>query len=395
MNDRVSTALTVAWISLGGMSCGNAEPVRTASLPMTSGGVPSAEASEKAPPPKSQEEKAQAPQAPGAAPVSHPVPASQPSSPTRTGGATAPVKEESGAPSTRSSLAAPLPKPLIKTHFNKGAGKYVFRDRAWDLAQIKKAFNGVIVSYDDPQLVSDLRAAGLAAFVEFDAKDDMATGQRAQKAVAAIIRQVKLNPGTIAGIRVADRLNEKLSLERAVEYLRVTGGVFHREIPGVPVVVDVEDWELTCGLPGQSSCLTHKFTSYSNCIDAVLIELHKTGYVDGFELAVNLKQNDAGVMEKAIEKARRMFPPPFLIYARTASLSFEEDAYPGDASMARKQVAAFIDAPLRAGADGIDLWAWHRPFKSELRTFLNKDSLGNPLWEEMIRAYSQASSPGR
>ncbi len=285
-------------------------------------------------------------------------------------------------------LQAPLPKPAIKTHFNKGANKYVFKDRAWDLAQIKKAFNTVIVSYDDPQLISDIRAAGLAAIVEFDAKDDP-TGKKAHAAVAAIVRQVKLNPGTIAGIRVADRLNEKLTTERAIEYLRLTGGAFHREIPGVPVIVDVEDWELTCGLPGQGSCLTHKFTAYSNCIDATLIELYKTGLVDGYELSVNLKKDDPAAMEKAMTKARAMFPPPFLLYSRTASLSFDEDVYPGDAASARRQVAAFIEIPLKAGADGIDLWAWHRPWKTELRTFLNKGGVSNPLWDEMVRAYGQ------
>ena len=58
------------------------------------------------------------------------------------------------------------------------------------------------------------------------------------------------------------------------------------------LVVDVEDWELTCGLPGQTSCGAHRRDAYRNCTDAVLRRLFASGDVDGFELAVNLKDDD-------------------------------------------------------------------------------------------------------
>lgn len=407
MRHRSTTAVLItAFMAVGGAYCGGtgtssdrgSHPPGSAAAPEPGNALLSLKPGDAVPTPKPPEPKpsdtSPKPETPGAD-----TPKTAPGSPAAPGKATdvgkaAPsdAAANAAAGSSKSGLAAPLPKPAIKTHFNKGAGKYVFKDRTWDLAQIKKAFNTVIVSYDDHQLISDIREAGLAAILEFDAKDDP-TGKKAQAAVAAITRQVKLNPGTIAGIRVADRLNEKLTTERGIEYLRLTGGAFHREIPGVPVIVDVEDWELTCGLPGQGSCVTHKFTAYSNCVDAALVEIYKSGYVDGFELSVNLKNDDSDAMEKAMTKARKMFPPPFLLYARTASLSFDEENYPGDAAAARKQVAAYIETPLRVGADGIDLWAWHRPWKTELRTFLNKGGGSNPLWEDMMGAYAKVSSP--
>lgn len=289
-------------------------------------------------------------------------------------------------------LGAPLPQPLFKTHFNSGTGKYVFKDRAWDLAQLRHAFNAVIVRYGDQELVEAVRAAGLAAVVEFDKKDDFVRTGIIGPVVVEVIRQVKSNPGTIAAIRVADRVNQKIAPEQAIAYLQATGGVFHKEIPGVPIVVDVEDWELTCGSPGQSSCKAHKDDEYKFCTNEVLLQIYRSGYVDGFELAVNLKNDDADVMGKAIIKARGLVPPPFLLYARTASLSFASEKYPGDSSTARRQVAAYIEAPLNAGADGIDLWAWHRPWKAELRTFLDKGGIGNALWREMTRAYAAATA---
>jgi hypothetical protein len=289
-------------------------------------------------------------------------------------------------------FAAPLPKPLIKTHFNTGSGKYLFKDRAWDLAQLGKAFNGVIVRYGDHKLVKDARAAGLAVIVEFDEKGNFVEGKPIDKVVNAIIRQVKAHPGSISAIRVADRVNQGLSPKQSIAYLRSTGGVFHQEIPGMPVIVDVDDWELTCGLPGQTSCQAHTDDVYKNGTNDVLVRLYETGYVDGFELAMNLKNNDADAMRKGMVKARSLLPLPFLIYSRSASLSFRQDRYPGDATTARNQVAAFIRTPLEAGADGIDLWAWHRPWKTELRSFMDKDGTGNALWEEIVKAFAAATA---
>ena len=303
-----------------------------------------------------------------------------------------PAPDSSAKTSVGKQLEAPLPRPLFKTHFNSGSGKYVFRDRGWDLAQIRKSFNAVIVDYGKPDLVAAARAAGLAVLVEFDEKERFARGASVAPTVLAIIRQVREHKGTIAGIRVADRLNEKLSPDRALAYLEQTGGVFHREIPGVPVFVDVEDWELTCGLEGQTSCSAHTFDQYRYCTNDVLRKLYRSGNVDGFELAVNLKNDDAQAMLTAMRSARQLFPPPFLICSRSAELSFDGDRYPGDAATAERQVAAFIDAPLRAGADGIDLWAWHRPWKNELRTFMNKGGSSNPLWDRMVAAYASDTS---
>ena len=107
--------------------------------------------------------------------------------------------------------AAPLPATVFKTHFNSGSGKYLFRGRGWDLGQIKKSFNTVIVDYGKPDLVDGARAAGLAVIVEFDEKDRFARGESVAPTVLAIIRQVEQHPGTIAAIRVADRLDEKVS----------------------------------------------------------------------------------------------------------------------------------------------------------------------------------------
>jgi len=278
---------------------------------------------------------------------------------------------------------APDHTPVLVTHFNTGQPPYVFKSRCADLAKMRKAFNAVIVKAGDQQLVEDARAAGLAVYVEMDRKSDFARGKDVSEDVRRIVRQVKDNPGTIAGIRVADRLNGSLDPDEALGYLEATGGVFHREIPGVPVFADVVNWELVCGKRGQRNCIVLRFSRYRFEVNKVLTRFYESGHLDGFMLAPDLQRDDPAVVAAAFRKARSLWPRPFQLLARTAP-SFDEPTYPGSAATAKRLADTVARAPLAAGADGVDLWAWHRPYKGGMRTFLDKDGSGNPFWDELV-----------
>jgi hypothetical protein len=275
------------------------------------------------------------------------------------------------------------------THFNTGRPPYLFGDRCADLAKLRRAFNAVIVKAGDQQLVRDARSAGLAVYLEMDRKADFARGADVSAEVRQVVRQVKEHPGTIAGIRVADRLNGSLDPDQALAYLRATGGVFHRELPGVPVLADVVNWELVCGRRGQRNCLVLRFTRYRFEVNQVLTRLYRSGDLDGFMLALDLGRDDPAVVAAAFRKARALWPRPFQLLARTAP-SFDEPTYPGDAGDARRLADTVARAPLAAGADGVDLWAWHRPYQGGIRTFLDKDGSGNPFWDQLVEVAVQA-----
>jgi hypothetical protein len=299
------------------------------------------------------------------------------------------------APSAASHSACKAPDkppahaPILVTHFNTGQAPYVFKSRCADLAKLRKAFNAVIVTAGDQQLVTDARASGLAVYVEMDRKADFADGKDISADVQRIVRQVKDNPGTIAGIRVADRLNGSLDPDEAVGYLKATGGVFHREVPGVPVLADVVNWELVCGKRGQRNCFVLRFSRYRFEVNKVLTRFYKSGYLDGFMLAPDLTRDDPAVVAAAFRKARALWPRPFQLLARTAP-SFNEPTYPGDAASAERLADTVARAPLAAGADGVDLWAWHRPYQGGIRTFLDKDFSGNPFWSELVDVAKKA-----
>jgi hypothetical protein len=283
----------------------------------------------------------------------------------------------------------PAHAPILVTHFNTGRPPYLFGDRCADLAKLRRAFNAVIVKAGDQRLVDDARAAGLAVYLELDRKAEFARGGDVSGEVRQVVRQVKQHPGTIAGIRVADRLNGSLDPDRALAYLRATGGVFHRELPGVPVLADVVNWELVCGRRGQRNCLVLRFTRYRFEVNEVLTRLYRSGDLDGFMLALDLGRDDPAVVAAAFRKARALWPRPFQLLARTAP-SFSEPTYPGDAADARRLADTVARAPLAAGADGVDLWAWHRPYRGGIRTFLDKDGSGNPFWDQLVEVAVQA-----
>jgi len=304
-------------------------------------------------------------------------------------GPPSPVPTVTAAPPAKSLSSCKAPDkapdhtPILVTHFNTGQPPYVFKNRCSDLAKMRKAFNAVIVKAGDQQLVEDARAAGLAVYVEMDRKSDFARGKDVSEDVRRIVRQVKDNPGTIAGIRVADRLNGSLDPDEALGYLEATGGVFHREIPGVPVFADVVNWELVCGKRGQRNCIVLRFSRYRFEVNKVLTRFYDSGHLDGFMLAPDLQRDDPAVVAAAFRKARSLWPRPFQLLARTAP-SFDEPTYPGSAATAKRLADTVARAPLAAGADGVDLWAWHRPYKGGMRTFLDKDGSGNPFWDELV-----------
>ncbi|GEM_PF-6013378 len=282
--------------------------------------------------------------------------------------------------------------PVVAVHANTLGGKYVFVSRRWDLARIREAFNTVIVASvpdgGDLQLVRDAAAAGLRVYVEFDKKREYAEGRDISPTVAAVVDEARAVPGLISGIRVADRLNEFLDPDTSLGYLRATGGVFHREIPGIPVLVDANDWELTCGYSGQSSCTDHLQDRFRFERNDVLELLYRSGYVDGFLLSDNIKNFDVDVQAAAWRRARAMYPRPFLLFSASPELSFPDPAYPSDPATARREVDAIVRTPLALGADGVDIWAWHRPWDHTLRTILNKDGAPNALWTSLVEIAS-------
>lgn len=56
---------------------------------------------------------------------------------------------------------------------------------------------------------------------------------------------------------------------------------------------------------------------------------------------------------------------------------------------------AYMRAPMREGADGMALWAWHQLYNGDVYTFLNKNGSSNELWDHMTVAAKDLRAAAR
>lgn len=279
--------------------------------------------------------------------------------------------------------AAPLPRPLLLAQGVSSANAaHLFRSQAWDFARMRAVFDAVSLLPGDQATVQRARRAGLAAVLEFDYKVDFFAGKDISAQVQQVVGQIRSHRGTVSAIDVADRLNQNYNVQQGVRYLASTGGVFHRELPGVPVFVNVSDGDLTCGLPGQSRCGSFG-PRYRFETNATLDTFKRSGYVDGFLLADNIKNNDAAVQVRAWRAARARWPAPFILWSTCSQMSFPGTSQPGGPQTAGALVATYMTGPMRGGAQGLALWAWHQLYEGGVYTFLNKNGSSNDLWRDM------------
>jgi hypothetical protein len=294
-------------------------------------------------------------------------------------------------------LAPPLPQnPIIAQGVSSANPAHLVRNRAWDFAEMAKTFNTVALLPGDPSAVRDASAAGMSVILELDYKSYFFAGQDISAKIDAVAQQIMTAPGTVVAIDVADRINEKHSPAEALRYLAATAGVLHREVPGIPVVVNAADWQLTCGRPNQSSCDNHD-PRFKYETDKVLDTLYQSGYVDGFLIADNLKNEDLQAQRAAWAEARTRWPAPFILWSTCSQLSFPGDRYRGTSDSAARSAQAWMAAPMAGGADGLALWAWHQTYDGAVYSFLDKNGAGNSLWTAMVaaaRGIRQGSADG-
>jgi hypothetical protein len=290
-------------------------------------------------------------------------------------------------------LAASMPDPaVIAQGVSSGNPAHLFKDPSWDFATMRQTFNAVDLLPGDQAMVDAARQAGLAVVLEFDYKADFFAGKDISAKVAAVADQITSHPGTVAAVHVADRLNQNYSAAQGLRYLAATGGVLHRLAPGVPVLVNASDWQLTCGLAGQSSCAGHG-PRFQYETDATLQAFRRSGYLDGISIADNLKNENAAAQVAAWQRARARWPAPFILWATCSQLSFGQASYPGTPA-ADAATRAYMLVPVGLGADAVALWAWHQKYQGAVDTFLDKDGGSNAMWASMTAAAQRIAAAG-
>ena len=78
------------------------------------------------------------------------------------------------------------------------------------------------------------------------------------------------------------------------------------------------------------------------------------------------------------------------------ALAFPDDRYRGTAGDAKLAIERHQKVPFAENLAGTDIWAWHRPFRGQLRTLIDKDGRTNALWDGLagFRRQLPVNKPG-
>jgi hypothetical protein len=65
----------------------------------------------------------------------------------------------------------------------------------------------------------------------------------------------------------------------------------------------------------------------------------------------------------------------------------EPDGYKGSAGQAGDDAATYIDVPVGAGAEAVDIWTWRQPYQGRTVSLLAPDLSANPLWTSLVQRH--------
>lgn len=260
------------------------------------------------------------------------------------------------------------------------------------------------VGSDDPYvaLAEALRARGVEIWWEADLVARWLEGPQ-QLAEAVDRLGVLADVPGVVGFKVADELGYDDGLDSVEDvraFLRDAHDALEEVAPGKDLLVDMVVPELGCvalEAGAEWVCTTAARRAHPGAtVDAVDGYLD-TGLVDVLDLSSGLLDETAyeqagGSRRQAQEEA----------WAEVTALGWSEEvrlqarkalAGPGGSDSspreAAEDVAVYVDIPVAAGAEAVDLWTWRQPYDGDVVSLLGPDLAPNPLWKA-LRARSDA-----
>jgi hypothetical protein len=166
------------------------------------------------------------------------------------------------------------------------------------------------------------------------------------------------------------------------------------------VLIDVVVPELGC-LPwqdadGQACAVEAKQKNPGASVDSI------TGYlrehlVDRLDVSVGLLDESTysrrGLTRLAAQQAawqriaQRGWPDLTALQARKALAA--QNGYQGSDAEAASDLALYVDTPVSAGANAVDIWTWRQSYNGATVSLLAADLSPNPLWSELSRQHAK------
>ena len=254
----------------------------------------------------------------------------------------------------------------------------------------------------------DVAAAdGLTVWLEADLVKRWLAGPASFSAAVAQIAQ--LSSHDVVGIKVADELgyHDGLSSPGMIRrFLTDTAAALHRAVPGRLILADIVVPELAC-LPGWTLapvstviCAARARAAHPSLQIAEVtgyLRLHALDVVDlSADLLSDRTYHDWGSSQlHAQQLAWRVAAAagwPSLVRLQARHAFAHPGAYRVPAGPTAMALRTFIEAPVREGATGVDVWTWDAFYRGRTVTLTDPGVKGNALWAGLKRERSKGIS---
>jgi hypothetical protein len=250
------------------------------------------------------------------------------------------------------------------------------------------------------QAVDGAASRGVKVWLEADlAKRWLAGSDQFHQGVVAL-GQLASRPGVV-GIKVADELGYHSGLgddvNRVLKFLADTRSALSQAAAGKQLLVDFVVPDLGCA-PGMNlrgggpaGCTAKWDGEYPALALDQLDRVFASGSIDVADISTGLEADSTytswGITRDQAQTAgwaeirRRGWSQRVRLQARKALA--HSDSYSGGPAQAQADTRTFIDIPLSAGAQAVDIWAWREVYKGQVVRLMDPQLVSNPLWQDL------------
>ncbi|GAB3255494.1 hypothetical protein GCM10027425_15600 [Alteromonas gracilis] len=202
----------------------------------------------------------------------------------------------------------------------------------------------------------------------------------------------------VVGVKVADELGYAdgiTSADQARSFLTTVRRGLDSVAPGSEVLVDAIVPELGC-VAGRdaagTACATRARETYPAASISAVDGYLRDGLIDRLDLSTGLL-DAATYAERGLDRRRAQEAA----WARVSALQWSTrtrlqarkalaapGGYAGGAAEATADLAVFVDAPVAAGAEAVDVWTWRQAYDGSTVSLLGDDLVANPLWDGLL-----------
>ena len=246
-------------------------------------------------------------------------------------------------------------------------------------------------------LATALHQRGVAIWWEADLVKRWLDGPAAFEGAIARLGQLAEVPGSV-GFKISDEIgygDGLTSVAAAADFLRQARSGLSQVAPGKQILVDAVVPELGC-LPwrggNQEGCAQRVRLKYP-AASAVAVEGYLRAHlIDRLDLSTGLLSPstyaswglDQHTAQTEIWSRVRAQGWESLTILQSRKALAAADGYQGSTAQAATDTATYINAPVAAGAQAVDIWTWRQRYQGKVFSLLAPDLGTNPLWTALV-----------